>query len=149
MARSFHPTPLVSVVKTVLCAVVLTVLLLAVQGMLAGFLAQLLAAVWLISALLVLFACISTRFQTITLDENTLTYTGGVIATKQVVLPYARITETSYVQGLLDRLLGVGTLSVDNASGSGIAIRIGNVRYADIKPLLDQLKNKAGSSSGT
>jgi membrane protein YdbS with pleckstrin-like domain len=148
MAQSFHPTPLVAAVKTLFCVVVLTVLLLVAQSTLMGLLLELLAAVWLAGAIFVLFAFMRARFQTITLDDNAITYSGGILATKQVVLPYERITETSYVQGVLERLLGVGTVSIDNASGAGVAICVHSVRYADIKPLLDEMNAKTGKGAG-
>lgn len=148
MPRSFHPTPLVAAAKILLYAVVFTALLAVVQTMLMGLFLQLLAAVWLAGILFVLFAFITARFQTLTLDENTITYSGGVLATKRTVLSYAKITETSYTQGLLERLLGVGTISIDTAGGSDIAVRVGNVRYADIKPLLDEINKKTGKGSG-
>ncbi len=148
MPRSFHPTPLVAAVKILLYVVVFTALLMVVQNMLAGLFIQLLAGVWLAGVLFVLLASVTARFQTITLDENTIIHSGGVLATKRTVLPYGKITETSYTQGLLERLLGVGTISIDTAGGSEIAIRVHNVRYEDIKNLMHEINRKTGKDTG-
>jgi uncharacterized membrane protein YdbT with pleckstrin-like domain len=148
MARSFHPSPVVAAVKIVIYVVAFTALLALVQNLIRGIFLQLLLFVWLAGFALLLLAFIRARFQTITLDDNTITYTGGVLATKKSVLPYARITETSYTQGLLERLLGVGTVSIDNAGGPGVAIRMYNVRYSDIKLLLQEINAKTGKGSG-
>jgi uncharacterized membrane protein YdbT with pleckstrin-like domain len=148
MAHSFHPNPVMPSVKILICLAVLTVLLVLGSDFLGGMFLQLLAATWLAAAVLVLFAFILSKFQTITLDDNTITYTGGVFATRRVTLPYARITETSYVQGLLERMLGFGTVSIDTAGGSAVAIHMGNVRYADIKLLLKEINAKTGKGAG-
>jgi len=149
MAHSFHPHPVMAAAKIILYVLFLTVLLVLGRNMFQDLLIQFLAIIWLGGAFFVGLGFIMAKFQVITLDENTISYSTGILATKRVTLPYARITETSYAQGILERILGVGTVSIDTAGGSDVAIRVGNVRYSDIKKLLQEIGEKTGKDSGT
>ncbi len=148
MARSFHPSPVVAGVKILIYVLLVTALLVLAQDLLRGMFIQFLAAAWLGGVFFVALAFLTAKLQTITMEENTIAYTSGLLATRRIVLPYAKITETSYAQGVLERILGVGTVSIDTAGGAQIAIHVGNVRYHDIKTLLQEINEKTGKGSG-
>ncbi len=148
MAHSFHPTPAIAAVKLLIYVLLVTALLVLARDMLRGLFIQFLAVAWLGGFFFVVLAFLTAKLQTITLDENTITYTSGLLATRRIVLPHAKVTETSYVQGPLERILGVGTVTIDTAGGSDLAIRVGNVRYDDIKKLLQEINEKTGKGAG-
>jgi uncharacterized membrane protein YdbT with pleckstrin-like domain len=141
MAYSFHPFPIISMAKAALLAVILSAALFLVRS----FFQQYIYAIALVWALAILYsAAISVLcgFKTITLDDNSITYKSGMLSTKQFILPYSKITEANYSQGLLERILGIGTLSVDTPGGTDTPIRLGGVRYSDIKRTLDRISSK-------
>lgn len=148
MEHSFHPHPVIAAVKIFLYLLALTALLFMGRDFLGDLFLQLLAVGWLAGIASVFLAFLMAKFQTMTLGANTITYSHGIIATKRVILPYARITETSYTQGPLERILGVGTITIDTAGGSEIAIHVGNVRYSDIRALLQEIGEKTGKGGG-
>jgi uncharacterized membrane protein YdbT with pleckstrin-like domain len=45
---------------------------------------------------------------------------------------------------LIQRLFGVGSLNIDTAGGSDMAIRMADVKYSDIKLVLGEVKAKGG-----
>ncbi|MDD5340269.1 MAG: PH domain-containing protein [Candidatus ainarchaeum sp.] len=148
MAHSFHPSPVVAGVKILLYLLLVTIFLVLVQDLLRGLFLTFLAIAWLGGIIFVALAVLAAKLQTITLEQNTIAYASGLLATRRTVLPYAKITETSYAQGLLERILGVGTVSIDTAGGAAIAIHVSNVRYNDIKALLQEINKKTGKGSG-
>jgi membrane protein YdbS with pleckstrin-like domain len=96
-----------------------------------------------------LVAYLASRFQTLTLEENSMLFQSGIISTRRIMLPYSKITETSYAQGLLQRVFGVGTLNVDTAGGANVAIHIPDVRHEDMKAILSEIKARSGKGDGT
>ncbi len=149
MAHSFHPHPIVGATKIFLMTVFLTVFVLLVRDLLERILLPLIAALWLIGIVFVLVAFIASRFQTLTLEENGMLYQSGVISTRRILLQYAKITETTYTQGIVQRIFGVGTLYVDTAGGSNVAIRMNDVRHSELKKILGEIKMKGGPGDGT
>jgi len=148
MAHSFHPHPVIGVVKIALYVALLAVLLFFLREMLGGLFVQILLIVFGFGIISTVFAFLMAKFQTVTLEENSITYTSGIFSMRRTVVPYSKITEASYIQGLIQRLFGVGTLSIDSAGGATIAIRMENVRYADLKKIIDEVNAKTGKESG-
>lgn len=149
MAHSFHPYPIVAFIRISLTALALTALLFVAQQLIDRIFIVLIAAVWLLSFAFILIAYISSRLHTITLDENTITYRSGMLAIRRVVLPYSRITEASYTQSLLQRVLDVGTLYVDTAGGSAVAIYVNDIKQSDLVGILKEVNDKCGKGDGT
>jgi uncharacterized membrane protein YdbT with pleckstrin-like domain len=149
MAMSFHPHPAVVVAKLILITAALDVLLYLTRDILDRIYITLMLAVTLLGVLLIILAVIRTRFLKITIDENTITYSAGVFATREVVLPFRKITEASFRQSLVQRVFGVGTLDVDTAGGDMMAISVGNIRYSDLKKILATINRNTGSEDGT
>lgn len=149
MAHSFHPHPVVGATKIFLMSVFLSIFIFLVRELLERIMVPLLIAIWAVGLIFIAVAFIAARFQTLTLEENSMLYQSGIISTRRILLPYAKITETSFTQGLVQRLFGVGTLHVDTAGGSTIAIRMNDVRHEELQRILKEIKAKGGPGDGT
>jgi len=147
--RSFHPHPIVAILKIFLTMVALSFFVFNFRSMLGSIYLLLIIVFWIIALFFMLMSFVSSRTHTITLDENTISYRSGVLATRNVVLSYGKITEASYFQGPIQRIFGVGTLNVDTAGGSDIAIRVNDIRHSDVKQLLGNINAKGMSGDGT
>lgn len=148
MTLSFHPHPIVPAVKILFVEVVLSIILFAVREYVERIFLPLLLALWLIGFAFILIAFLRARFHTLTLEENTLVYNSGILSLRRVVVPFSRITEASYTQDIVQRILGVGTLNVDSAGGSDVAIHVHDIRYKDLKLILNDINRKSGKESG-
>ncbi len=148
MARSFNPHPIVAVTKVVLMAILLTILLFVMRDVVERILSTLLISLWAVAFVFVVISFIAARFHTITLEENSITYNSGILSLRRIVLPYAKITEASYTQTLLQRVFGVGTLNIDTAGGNNVAIHIHDIRYGHLRKILDEINAKGGKDSG-
>ena len=149
MERSFHPYPIVAITRITLMSIILSSIILYLRDYIENIYITLLIVVWLIGLAFMLVAFISTRFQTLILEDNTMMFRSGLISLRKVVLPYAKITEASYTQGIIQRVFGVGTLLVDTAGGANVAIHMSDIKYADLKRILDEINSKGGKDSGT
>lgn len=148
MARTFHPYPIVGVTKSIIIAVFLGVLLFLLQDFLGMLTIPLLLAVVGISVLMIIMAFAAARFHVLTMGDNSISYKTGVLSTRNVVLPYPKITEAGFTQGLIQRLFGVGTLNLDTAGGSAVAIHISDIKRSDIDSVMVEVKTKGGKDSG-
>ncbi len=149
MAHSFHPYPIVAAVKIFLMDVLLSALFFFLRDYIESIFITLLLALWLIGFAFMLVAFLRSRFYTVTLEGNTLTYNSGILSLRNVVLPYERITEASFTQDVVQRIFGVGTLNVDTAGGSDIAIHVHDIRHKDLKAILAAINLKGGKGDGT
>ena len=115
-----------------------------------------LLAVWVIAAVLVLwltalpvFAWLSNTY-TVT-NRRVLTRT-GIITRRGHDIPLNRISDVSYEKGIVDRLLGCGTLVIADASREG-RVALPDVprveeRQLQISDLLFKGSSTAGSDAG-
>lgn len=148
MEHSFNPYPVVGAVKTFLMCAVLALLAFYIRPGISGIFDTLIAAIALVGLTFILLAFLVAKFHTITLSEQTITYRSGIIVLRKIMLPYSKITEASYTQGLIQRIFGVGTLRVDTAGGSMVAIYLADVRYGDLKKILAEINAKTGKDAG-
>ena len=74
------------------------------------FLIQAFAICWLAALFFILVAFIRSKFYSIELDDQVITYKGGVLSTRKIIIPYARVTEASFTQTIIQRIFGVGNL---------------------------------------
>ena len=144
MARSFHPYPIVGATKTSIIFLVLALALFIVRDFLGDYFLMAFLLLGFIGALLILLPFITARFHTLTVEESSVSYHAGIISTRNIMLPYSRITEASYTQGLVQRMFGVGSLNLDTAGGADMAIKMIDVKYSDIKAVLGEVKAKGG-----
>lgn len=146
MEQSFNPWPAVAAAKMVLMALLLAAVLFLARGIEST--SAMLLALALVTVAYALAAFLLAKFHTITLQEQTLAYQSGLLATRRIIIPYAKITEAGYTQGIMQRIFGVGNLSVDTAGGSPVAIRLNDVRYSDLKKILNEINRKTGKEGG-
>lgn len=144
MARSFHPYPIVGATKTFIIFTVLALALFVVRDFLGDYFIPAFILLGFIGGFLVILPFVASRFHTLTVEESNVSYHSGILSTRNIMLPYSRITEASYTQGLVQRLFGVGSLNLDTAGGADMAIRMVDVKYSDIKAILGEVKSKGG-----
>lgn len=148
MAHSFNPYPVVAVIKFFIIALVASAIVFFLRGFLGTQLVEiLLILLWLIAIFYSLMAFLKAKFQTITLDEQTISLRSGVLSTRNIIIPYIKVTEASYTQTLLQRLMGVGNLIIDTAARGDVAIRMHDVRFKDITSILGDINSKTGKDS--
>jgi uncharacterized membrane protein YdbT with pleckstrin-like domain len=145
MVKVIHPNPVVKIAKALLVAVLLTVALYVLRDYTRDVFGWALAIIWGIALLSCLLAFISTMFVTLEISENDLVFKKGILAVKTVLVPYNRVSDTRYNQSIVERLFGVGTLEVETASESGVAIRIPAVRYDDVKGIMQSVTGSSGA----
>ncbi len=82
-----------------------------------------LTLIWVVAGLVVamysLWPFLNWFSTTYTVTNRRLTTHSGVISRKGHDIPLARISDVSYEKGILDRLLGCGTLVISDASEQG------------------------------
>jgi uncharacterized membrane protein YdbT with pleckstrin-like domain len=144
MTFSFHPFPIAGMVKALAATLVLLAAFFLIRDFLGGEWMPLSAVVGLAGLAVVFMRFLASRFRTISLDEKSVTYSSGIVSSRKITLPYSKITEASFDQNLVQRVFGVGTLNVDTAGGTPIAINVQDVRSGDYKTLMEKLNSHSG-----
>jgi len=148
MADSFHPWPVVRVVSVMFSAAVLCVGIFIYRDTFRDLAIPAIAAVALVSLISCLLAFVRSRFETVSLDDKTISHTTGILTTKKVIVPYDKVTEAKYSQGILHRIMGVGSLRVDSAGGDGIAISMDGVRTPDLERIIGAINERLHGPEG-
>jgi len=148
MPHAFNPYPVVAMTKLSLSGIVLSGILYLSRDMFDRLFIQMFAVIWLVIISFMLVAFIRSKFYSIELEEQVITYKAGIFSTKKVIIPYSKVTEASFTQTLFQRLFGVGNLNVDTAGGSNVAIHLNDVKQADLKMILGDINKKTGKDSG-
>lgn len=134
--------------EAIILGVVICVLLFHYGALLGDYLfIAILAAAAIFLAITVL-AFLRSRFETISLDDRTISHTSGILSTRKIIVPYDKVTEAKYSQGILHRIFGVGSLRVDSAGGTEIAINVDEVRKADLETILSAINDKTHPTKG-
>lgn len=144
MQESFNPDPKLIVIEILLIAFLISAMSFYLEGSLGDLLVPVLGGVWALSIALIALAHFLVRFDTLKIDESSLSHTVGILSTKRVVLPFNQITESKYKQSILQRVLGLGDLHVDSAGGSAIAIDVKNLRWQDLERILSEMGSRVG-----
>ena len=142
---TFHPYPVISVSKSVLFLAVSVIAIAFFHDTIGDFLIPLLGAAIIIAALFIVRANMIAQACSITLGEDRIRYRFGIMSKHEYVLPYPRITEARFTQGVLDQTFGIGLLSVDTAGEYDKPMRIAGVRMADIRATLDMVNRMANA----
>ena len=142
MPHKFHPYPIVQVVKLFIFAVLFSLLFIFLSGRFGDMEYAIVTVIWLLCIFLALRAFISAQFQTIMLEDATITYLSGVLSRDRVILPYAKITEATFRQSIIQRMFGVGTLFVDSAGGSTVAIYLEDIRSDELEKIVKAINKK-------
>jgi putative membrane protein len=144
MSDSFHPYPVVGILRILAVALIFTPILLMGTMVLGNLMVLIVLLFWAIAILKMLAIFLESRYHVVTMDENSITYKMGIISHHSMVLPYMKISEASFSQGIVQRLFKVGTLRLDTAGGSRMAIYVPDVRYDDLKKIVREVKEKSG-----
>jgi len=85
---------------------------------------------------------------TYTVTDRRLITRSGIVTRRGRDIPLARITDVAYEHGLLDRVLGCGTLVISDASGHG-RVELHDIPQVEQvhRRISDQLFDVGGSSS--
>ncbi len=144
MAYSFNPNPILGGSRIIILSVILTVAAFFLQPYIERIFIPLVGLLWLIAILYVALIYAAAKFEVITLSETSVTHTKGVLSRRNVVLPYVKVTEATYSQTLMQRIFGVGTLHLDSAGGSMVAINVANIKKRDIDMIIADVNKKSG-----
>ncbi|MBD3209983.1 PH domain-containing protein [Candidatus Micrarchaeota archaeon] len=142
MEYRYHPYPVVGAVKMFLLGLIFSAFILGASPILKALTLPVTALIWIIILLKIITIFIAARYKQVTLKDGSVTYRVGILSHHSTVLPYHKITEASYRQGLVQRGFGVGTLRLDTAGGSRMAIHIADIRKGDLKKTLDVINRK-------
>jgi len=145
MTHSFNPNPVAEAIRLILLAFVFTIALLIFRESIKNIVHLIYFAVWGIALIKIAHLYVTARFHVVTLDKSTITYTKGILSQKKVILPYPRITETTFDQSLIQRLFNVGNLRIDSAGGTHIAIHVDNVQKKEVDKILEMINKKKGA----
>ncbi len=148
MSHAFNPYPAVAMAKLLLLGVIVSGAIYLLRDALGDFLIQAFAICWLAALFFILVAFIRSKFYSIELDDQVITYKGGVLSTRKIIIPYARVTEASFTQTIIQRIFGVGNLNISTAGGGNVAIRMNDVKHSDLVAILGDINTKTGKDSG-
>jgi membrane protein YdbS with pleckstrin-like domain len=146
--HKFNPNPIVAAVGYFIMAIFLSLALYFFREYIGEFFLLAVAIVWLMALIKVSLRYAHAKFELITLDENSMKYTRGILFQKNIILPYAKVTEAKYAQTPLQRIFGVGTLNVDSAGGAAVAIHVFDVNKSDIELIIKEINEKSGKDDG-
>ncbi len=141
MAKNYHPSPIIDIVSSLIGGLVLSVVVFFLRQYISTYFSLALGAIWGIMILKIIWSIISVRFQTIVLAKRGVEYVQGVISQHRVILPYDQITEAKYTQSIMERIFNIGSLYLDTAGGSKMAIHVHNLSMDVIHEILDNLHN--------
>jgi membrane protein YdbS with pleckstrin-like domain len=134
--------------QIILFGIILCVLLFYYGSPLGDHLSIAMLAVAALSIVMILLAFIRSRFETVSLDDKTISHTAGILSTKKVIVPYTKVTEAKYSQGILHRVFGVGSLRVDSAGGTEVAINVEEIRTSDLESIITAINEKTHPNKG-
>lgn len=148
MPDSFHPWPIVRMVSPIFLGAVLCVGIFYYRGAFGNLAVPAITAIAAVSMAAALVAFLRTRFETVTLDDRTISHTTGILTTRKTIVPYDKVTEAKYSQSIMQRLFGVGSLRVDSAGGDGIAISVEGVRKPDLERIIAAINDHTHGPKG-
>jgi membrane protein YdbS with pleckstrin-like domain len=146
--HKFNPNPVVAAVGYFIIAIVLNIALFFFRSFVGNLLPAVVGLIWLFTVIKIVMRYTHAKFELVSLDEKSMKYTKGIFFQHNIILPYVKITEATYFQTPLQRLFGVGTLKIDSAGGSTVAIFVYDVNKSDIELILQEVNEKAGNDGG-
>lgn len=85
---------------------------------------------------------IAMKFEKITIMDNGIRYTRGILSKKEYIFPYSKISETSFHQSFFERIVGCGTIKVDTPGGSEMAMVVREIAKVDGRKVLEKVNVK-------
>jgi len=146
MPKILHPNPIIDQARVIIFAIFITVVLYLIRDYIPDLFMAAVVLTWIVSVFAAIFYFVIERFVTLEIDEKDMMYRKGILAVKTTLVPYSKVTDARYNQSLLERILGLGTLEVETASESGVAIRIRGVRYDDVEVIMKNVREKSGAN---
>ena len=142
MPRIIHPNPIVSQVKIIFFAFLVSVLLYLGQNYFQQIFIQALAAVWIAAIGYCVLLTIIEQFISLEIGDSDLIYKKGILSMKTTLIPYNKITDTRFNQTLVERIFGLGTLEVDTAGSDQIAIIVKGFHHLDADEVLRHVRKR-------
>jgi uncharacterized membrane protein YdbT with pleckstrin-like domain len=149
MPYSFNPNPILGALRILFLAILLSLIAFTFQNYIERIFLPLVGITWLIAVIYIAILYARAKFEVITLEDSSIRHTRGVLSQMSVVLSYSKITEATYTQTLMQRIIGVGNLHLDSAGGSMMAIHVQDVKKSDIDRTMENTRKKSGSGDGT
>lgn len=144
MPHPFHPFPIVSALAVFTSGIIISIVMFALMLFLGPLIVIAVVIVWATVILRIMTLFIMAKYRILTLEKDGVTYRVGIISQHTTSLPYSRISESGYNQSFAERLFGVGTLRIDTAGGSSMAIHIKDMRHRDLEKIIKKIKEKSG-----
>lgn len=148
MQYSFNPNPIVGALRIFVLAILLSLIAFTFKDSIDRIFLPLVGITWLIAIIYIASLYARAKFELITMEEKAVRHTKGILMQKSVVLPYVKITEATYTQTLMQRILGVGDLHLDSAGGANVAIHSHDVKKSDIDLIMGDVRDKTGKDDG-
>ncbi|MGV8084871.1 MAG: PH domain-containing protein [Candidatus Bilamarchaeum sp.] len=139
MQQSYHPYNIIKILKVALLAIALSAILIYLREPLGNMFYYLLGVVLSISVFYILLVHFLSNFTVITLGENSLVYSTGVLSKREFVLTYSKISESGFVQTFSQRIFGVGTLTIDTPGGIENVVNVRDIRAKDAQVILSSI----------
>jgi len=144
MPQSFHPFPIVSALNVLISGIIISIVMFILMLFLGPLIVIAVILIWAAVILRIMTLFIMAQYRILTLENDSITYQVGIISQHTTSLPYSRISESGYNQTFAERLFGVGTLRIDTAGGSFMAIHIKVMRRRDLETIIKKIKGKSG-----
>jgi len=144
MPQSFHPFPIVSALNVLISGIIISIVMFILMLFLGPLIVIAVILIWAAVILRIMTLFIMAQYRILTLENDSITYQVGIISQHTTSLPYSRISESGYNQTFAERLFGVGTLRIDTAGGSFMAIHIKDMRRRDLETIIKKIKGKSG-----
>jgi uncharacterized membrane protein YdbT with pleckstrin-like domain len=107
MPYTFHPFPIIRASKNAITTVLLVLLIILFRETLGSLTIPMALVVIAFGGVSVLSAFALASTFSITLGDNTIVYRYGVFTRTEYNLPYSKITEARFSQGILEQFLGL------------------------------------------
>jgi len=144
MSKTIHPSTMVVQFELAGFATLVSIIVYFVRDLAANLFVPTLAVVWGLAILSGIFLLVRERFVSLEIGEHDLVYKRGILFTRTVLVPYEKVTDARYSQRILERIFKQGTLEVDTAGTSDIAIRMSGVHRKDMEEILGNVRHKPG-----
>lgn len=136
------------IVQIIIGAVVVSAIILYFGGLLEDLMLIALGGVVGAAILLGMLARIIQLFKTIEIGEKSVKVMTGIIHIKSMLIPYERITHVQTTQTLSQRILGLGTLSIDTAGSDMVEVVLRDVPQKYLQKILHNIEEKTHRQVG-
>ncbi len=143
MPYTFHPFPIVRAMKNAVTTILILVLIALFRENLGTLDVPLVFVVLAFGVISIVSTFALANTFSITLGDSAIIYRFGVLTRTEYTLPYSKITEARFFQGVMDQFLGLGTLTIDTAGYTDIPLHIPEIRLKDIRRSIDAINATA------